>query len=245
MTTASKSQCVPVHCSHHPCSVTGRATGGAAGGQAAGAAGRGQRGSLLAAARECAPEPGARGPVQGVDPIMMISLPQQSWCWLRGPDVAGCYHRAEASFQHSGRSIQCQACLLSQPVCTQHSDDNSRQALHKNCLQAQAAQADAEALLPAMRSQLDAAQQAQAQAEASAAHAQLAAGEAGRRLDERTSDVHALTAELQQSRSSQHDASLHVERVQQQLDESERHRCCLILAAVPPCVAAGRCLHYC
>lgn len=105
-------------------------------------------------------------------------------------------------------------------------------------MQAQQALTDADARIAALSGRVDAAEQAQAHAQASAAHAQQAANAAQRQADQRAQDMHALTAELQLSRSTRHEAELRVEKLQQDLDASERHRCELTQLCRPAAVSA-------
>ena len=92
-----------------------------------------------------------------------------------------------------------------------------------------AAKADLDATLATVRKQLTLEQQAHTQTQQREAAASKAYQGAAAQLQMRVQDVHSLTDELQSTRSSQHDADLQVERVQQQLDSVVDQRCAIPL----------------
>ena len=124
-------------------------------------------------------------------------------------------HRASAHANNvHGRSAVHSASGM--PLCTQS---------HEHALQVDAAKADLDTSVVTLRNQLNLEQQAHTQTQQREAAANKAYQEAAVQLQMRVQDVRSLTGELQATRSSQHDADLEVERVQQQLDAVADQRC--------------------
>jgi hypothetical protein len=87
-----------------------------------------------------------------------------------------------------------------------------------------------------LRTELNYEQQAHTQTQQREAAANQSCQDAAVQLQMRLQDVQALSGELQQSRSSQHDSDLQVERVQQQLDSATEQRCVTCLPDPRSCV---------